>query len=51
MKGRIKGAMTYPVFLAVIGTVVVVGIMVFLVPKFAELFVQLRRSGSYRHRR
>lgn len=46
MKGKVKGAMTYPVFLAVIGTMVVVGILVFLVPKFAELFAQLEKNGG-----
>lgn len=46
MKGKVKGAMTYPVFLAVIGTLVVVGILVFLVPKFAELFAQLEKNGG-----
>jgi len=46
MKGKVKGAMTYPVFLAVIGTLVVVGILVFLVPKFAELFAQLEQNGG-----
>lgn len=46
MRGKVKGAMTYPVFLAVIGTLVVVGILVFLVPKFAELFKQLEENGG-----
>lgn len=46
MKGKVKGAMTYPIFLAVIGTLVVVGILVFLVPKFAELFSQFEKNGG-----
>ncbi|HVX59142.1 MAG TPA: type II secretion system F family protein [Pirellulales bacterium] len=46
LKGRTMGALAYPVFLAVIGTSVVTVLVVFFVPKFAELFSQLRERGE-----
>lgn len=46
LKGRTMGALAYPVFLAVIGTGVVTVLVVFFVPKFAELFSQLRERGE-----
>ena len=46
LKGRITGAMAYPSFLAVAGFVVTVVLVVFFVPKFAELFTQLEQQGG-----
>jgi type II secretory pathway component PulF len=46
LKGRTLGALAYPIFLAVIGTTVVTVLVVFFVPKFAELFSQLRERGE-----
>jgi general secretion pathway protein F/type IV pilus assembly protein PilC len=46
LKSKIKGAMAYPVFLAVAGFCVVVVLIVFFVPKFAELFARLERQGN-----
>jgi len=46
MKSRIKGAMAYPAFLAVAGFVVTVVLIVFFVPKFAELFEQLEQKNG-----
>lgn len=46
LKGRVVGALAYPIFLAVVGTVVVTVLIVFFVPKFAELFEQLRERGE-----
>ncbi len=46
MKSRVKGAMAYPAFLAVAGFVVTVVLIVFFVPKFAELFAQLEKKGG-----
>jgi type II secretory pathway component PulF len=45
LKSRIIGAMTYPAFLAGVGTVVTIALIVFFVPKFATLFTRLERSG------
>ncbi|TWU09109.1 Type II secretion system protein F [Symmachiella macrocystis] len=46
MKSRVKGAMAYPAFLAAAGFVVTVVLIVFFVPKFAELFKQLEKQGG-----
>jgi type II secretory pathway component PulF len=46
LKGRIVGAMFYPAFLAIIGSVITVVLIVFFVPKFAELFERLEKEGG-----
>ncbi|MGO9108283.1 MAG: type II secretion system F family protein [Thermoguttaceae bacterium] len=46
LKNRTMGALAYPAFLAVVGTIVVVVLVVFFVPSFAELFQQLRDKGE-----
>lgn len=46
LKGRTLGAVAYPIFLAIVGTSVVTVLVVFFVPKFAELFSQLRDRGE-----
>ena len=46
LKGRVTGAMAYPAFLAVFGFLVTVVLVVFFVPKFAELFEQLEQQGG-----
>ncbi|MEX2120974.1 MAG: type II secretion system F family protein [Pirellulales bacterium] len=46
LKGRTVGALAYPIFLAMVGTIVVTVLVVFFVPKFAELFSQLREQGE-----
>jgi type II secretory pathway component PulF len=46
LKKRTAGAVAYPAFLAVVGTVVVTVLVVFFVPKFSELFARLRERGE-----
>ena len=46
IKKRTTGALAYPAFLAVVGTVVVTLLMVFFVPKFEGLFQNLRERGE-----
>jgi len=46
LKGRVTGAMAYPAFLAVAGFLVTVVLVVFFVPKFAELYTQLEQKGG-----
>ena len=46
LKKRTMGAVAYPAFLAVVGTIIVVVLVVFFVPKFAELFQRLREKGE-----
>ena len=46
LKKRVFGAMAYPSFLAVVGTVIVIVLMVFFVPKFEGMFDQLKARGE-----
>lgn len=46
LKGRVIGAMAYPAFLVVVGTLIVVGMLVFFVPKFEPLFDTMRKEGT-----
>jgi len=46
VKKQVKGAMAYPVFLAIMGTCVTVSLVVFFVPKFAPLFTKLEEAGG-----
>ncbi|HEX2520082.1 MAG TPA: type II secretion system F family protein [Castellaniella sp.] len=46
MKSRTLGAIAYPIFLGVVGTLVVTGLMIFAVPKFEGLFARLRERGE-----
>lgn len=46
LKSRTIGAVAYPVFLAVIGTIVVTVLIVFFVPMFEPLFAQLKQRGQ-----
>jgi general secretion pathway protein F/type IV pilus assembly protein PilC len=46
LKKRTVGAMAYPLFLLVVGVLVVTALIVFFVPKFADLFGQLRARGE-----
>jgi type II secretory pathway component PulF len=46
MKSRTLGAVAYPIFLGVVGTLVVVGLLIFVVPNFEGLFARLRERGE-----
>jgi len=46
LRKRTVGAIVYPAFLAVVGTIVVNVLIIFFVPKFAELFEKLRDRGE-----
>jgi type II secretory pathway component PulF len=46
LRAKILGAMAYPMFLAAAGSIVTIVLIVFFVPKFAELFDQLERQGT-----
>jgi len=46
LKKRTMGAVAYPMFLAVVGTIIVIVLIVFFVPKFSELFAKLRERGE-----
>ena len=46
LKGRTVSAMVYPLLLGTAGTVVVSGLIIFFVPKFAVMFDRLRQRGE-----
>ena len=46
LKSRVIGALVYPAFLMGMGTFVVIGMLVFFVPKFAPIFDRLRERGE-----
>lgn len=46
LKGRVIGAMVYPLFLAGMGTVIVTAILIFLVPQFEPIFDRFREEGT-----
>ena len=46
LKSRVIGALAYPMILCVLGTVIVGGLLIFVVPKFEEMFDGLREIGE-----
>ncbi|QDU26146.1 Putative type II secretion system protein F [Anatilimnocola aggregata] len=46
MKGRTMSAIAYPAILGTVGSIVVIGLIVFFVPKFAIMFERLRERGE-----
>jgi general secretion pathway protein F len=46
LKSRVTGAMVYPIFLMVMGTVVVVAMLTFFVPKFTPIFERMATKGN-----
>ena len=46
LKSRTSGALAYPVFLGMVGTLVVGGLIIFFVPQFAKMFDRLRSRGE-----
>lgn len=46
LRAKVVGALAYPVFLSIIGTAIVSGLLIFLVPQFEEMFEQQRTTGD-----
>jgi len=46
LKAKVTGAMAYPVFLAVVGVVVLNILIIFFVPKFEPIFKRLEEKGQ-----
>jgi general secretion pathway protein F/type IV pilus assembly protein PilC len=46
LKAKVVGALAYPVFLSIIGTAIVSGLLIFLVPQFEEMFEQQKSTGD-----
>lgn len=46
LKSKVIGAMAYPVFLSIIGTTIVLLLVIFLVPRFEEMFQRQQATGD-----
>ncbi len=46
LKAKVTGALAYPIFLMVMGSLIVTALMVFFVPKFNDIFERLREKGE-----
>jgi general secretion pathway protein F/type IV pilus assembly protein PilC len=46
LKAKVIGAMAYPIFLAVVGTIVLNVLIIFFVPKFEPIFKKLEEKGQ-----
>jgi general secretion pathway protein F len=46
LRKRTLGAVAYPAFLAVVGSIVVIVLVVFFVPRFSPMFARLREQGE-----
>lgn len=46
LKGKVVGAMAYPAFLVVVGTLVVGVMLVYFVPKFEPMFARMKETGQ-----
>lgn len=46
MRAKIVGALTYPIILGIVGTVITALMVVFLVPKFQPFFDRLEQNGT-----
>lgn len=46
LKSRTVGAVAYPMFLACVGTTVVLVLLIFFVPKFESIFATMRQRGQ-----
>ena len=46
LRGRVLAALAYPLFLVVVGVIVLLGMMIFFVPRFEPLFDRMASSGE-----
>src|SRR6266851_10132429 len=46
LKSRVTGALTYPLFLAAIGSVILIALVMFVVPQFKPIFDKLEKTGD-----
>ena len=46
LKSKVKGAMIYPIFLAVVGFVILNSMVIFVVPQFKPIFDKLDKAGE-----
>lgn len=45
LKGKVTGAMVYPLFLAGVGTIIISVLLVWFVPEFAQIFGRMKEDG------
>jgi general secretion pathway protein F/type IV pilus assembly protein PilC len=46
LKAKVIGALAYPIFLAVVGFLVLMGLVIFVVPRFEPIFGKLQEKGE-----
>ncbi|NNJ25720.1 type II secretion system F family protein [Alienimonas chondri] len=46
LRGKVLGALVYPVFLLVMGSAIVIGMVTFFVPNFAPIFERMASTGD-----
>ena len=46
LRSKVSGAMAYPVFLGIIGFIILNILIIFFVPQFEQIFVRLREKGQ-----
>ena len=46
LKSKVVGAMAYPAFLAVVGSIILLALIVFFVPQFEPIFAKLKEKGE-----
>jgi general secretion pathway protein F/type IV pilus assembly protein PilC len=46
LKSKVIGALAYPVFLAIVGTIILLVLVIFFVPQFEPIFKQLEEKGQ-----
>jgi general secretion pathway protein F/type IV pilus assembly protein PilC len=46
LKAKVIGAMAYPVFLAVVGFIILNALVMFVVPRFEPIFVKMQETGD-----
>jgi general secretion pathway protein F/type IV pilus assembly protein PilC len=46
LKAKVVGALAYPIFLMALGSTIITILMVFFVPKFSDIFENLREKGE-----
>ncbi|MEZ6143532.1 MAG: type II secretion system F family protein [Zavarzinella sp.] len=46
LRSKVAGSLAYPIILAVIGSIILVVLIVFFVPRFEEVFEKLRQKGG-----
>src|SRR5262249_48260709 len=46
LKGKVVGALAYPIFLAVVGLIVLNVLVIFFVPQFEPIFERLKQKGE-----